>query len=1031
MFSRNDYRVFVMSLLLILSAYIMMGMDPVENGFGVLTLWIAPPVLLTGFLLPVAGILGLQNIRSVRLKLNTIKHIAGLGVFIVALTTYLLTLEPTASLWDCSEFIASAFKLQVPHTPGTPLSLLIGRLFTMLAGSDVTRVAWTLNAMSGLFSAMTVLVLYHIIYHLSQRLFAETETNRDRMSIAGSVCGSLSLTFCDTFWFSAVEAETYGAACFFLVLLVFMIMKGVELNEPFRSRWLVLICYTGGLAYCIHPMCVLALPLLPFVWSTRDKTLTIKNTLLPVAVGLLMVLSVNRVIGIGTFELAFAFDRYFVNSLGLPFYSGALFLGLIIVAVCIYLLKNFSGLRPYTWSFIFLMVGFMPYIMLFVRSNQDPPIDETNPEDLAMIKAYMNRESYPSSPLIYGQYFDAQVEEITVKKNIYHRTENDYSYSGIMPEYRYQTSRSTVLPRMHSNDPDHVESYRLWAGLKKDEKPDFIDNVSFLFTYQLGHMYMRYLMFNFAGRESDQQNDDWLRPWSPLHISDNVWFENKARNQYWMLPLLLGLAGIYIQARKDRKGFVSVSVFFLITGVILALYLNSPPVEPRERDYIYVGSFIAYCIWIGLGISAIYYGIKKLSWAPAISATVALCIPILIVWQTYDDHDRSGRTYQVDNARNLLSSCAPNSILFTGGDNDTFPLWYLQEVEGFRTDVRVMVLSYMNTDWYINQLRKAYYNSPAFKFTLDRENYLQYGPNDVLYIQESIKNGIDLKKYLELLKVGNPALRVQASTGDSYNILPSKSLRLKIDTPVLSPLAALAVSTNPTVTSNEVPSEISFHVNGNYLQKNALAILDLLVSNGWTRPIYFNYTSLNTAGMMLDNHVVQEGNVYRLAPLESKNGQISIDRDLMYQNLIEKADYSNLLKKGVYYNYEDYHARMITPVRQSLNQLAIEYLKAGEMETADKVMQFALDKLYPDHLIPSYTNLQAADILFTLNRNDAAATLCTQAFDYAYEHLVYARSAGRAPENLDVFLAENAAEILSKIGDDQYVQKLKLIGFAD
>jgi hypothetical protein len=647
--------------------------------------------------------------------------------------------------------------------------------------------------------------------------------------------------------------------------------------------------------------------------------------------------------------------------------------------------------------------------MLFIRSNHNPPIDENNPEDLSMIKAYMNRESYPSSPLLYGPYFDAQIESVSFKKNHYVKTDDGYVMSGTLSEYHYDPSRTTILPRTYSNDADHIGAYRQWMGLDENEKPHFSDNLGFLFNYQLGHMYFRYLFWNYAGREGDHQNSAWLLPWEALKTSSvNI---DPARNQYWMLPLLLGVGGMFFQFKKDVKGFISVMIFFLITGLVLALYLNSPPIEPRERDYIYVGSFIAFAIWIGLGAVALLdrFSNRKI---PSILVTLfCVAVPLWMVLQNWDDHNRAGRTFQVDNARNTLASCRPNAILFTGGDNDTFPLWYLQEVEGFRTDVRVMVLSYFNTDWYINQLRKKYYKSEPFALTLNEKAYRQYGPNDVLYLQESIKEGIDLKRYLQLLQEEHPALKVETSSGDYYNVLPSRTILINVGDSV-----------------DRSSAQMSLRVQGNFLQKNGLALLDLVVSNKWQRPVYFNFTSLNTAGFDLDPYVVQEGNVYRLTPFENPKKGISIDLELSRRNLIENADYSNLADPKVYFNYEDYYQRMITPVRQSFNTLADAYMGSGKPEEAEKILLFAADNLYMKHLDPSYTNLEAAELLSSLGHDDLAKALCSSLFDFNFERLQAVNKRKGQMNRLDLFLTERSAEMLSQLGDSNYVMKMKDLG---
>ena len=1044
MFTRQEYRLFVIALTIVVIAFTMMALDPEPNGFGILTLWIAPPLLLIAFALPVVGIVSIDRIRQWEVRIRTIKSITGFAVWLIAMVTYLLTVEPTASLWDCSEFIAAAYKLQVPHTPGTPLSLLVGRVFAMLAPHP-TSVALLLNISSAFFSALCVYLVFNIIYRfagVAQRSQAalttsassikpENDSNEKHIDSSGNitsllaaVLGSLTLVFSDTFWFSAVEAETYGIACCFLLILFTLIIGGRELEGEEKTRRLVLIGYVGGLSYCIHPMCVLALAVLPYYWLSRGNV-TLTRFFVLLGTGLILVFLINRIIAIGIFQAAFGVDKFFVNNIGLPFYSGAATFLAAVIATFGYVIRKRPQWRGISWATVFLIAGFVPYIMLFIRSNHNPPIDESNPENLPMIKAYMNRESYPSSPLIYGPYFDAQVEDVEAGRKVYHQEAGRYEMSGTMSEYKYERGRQTIMPRLHSNDSDHVAAYREWLDLKPGERPDFADNLRFLFTYQIGHMYLRYLMFNFSGRESDRQGADWLRPWDSPASHDSM-HTPRARNQYWMLPMVAGIMGAFFQWRHHRRGFVAVLALFLITGLVLALYLNSPPIEPRERDYIYVASFIAYCIWIGMCVNLIATLIRKKAVSIPLSAFISFGLPVLMLTENFDDHDRSGRTFQVENARNQLASCAPNAILFTGGDNDTFPLWYVQEVERFRTDVRVMVLSYLNTDWYINQLRKAYYDSAPFALTLSPDNYRQYGPNDVLYVQETIREGIDARKYLELIGKGNPALRVQASTGDYFTILPSRKLLLPADDTLSDRGAALAAS--KSAGDSLSLRYFALKVKGNYATKSVLAILDVMLSNQWQRPMYFNFTSLNTAGLELNGHVVQEGSVYRFDPSRTTSSDIVIDRDTMFKNLIEKADYDNLSDADVYFNYEDYALRMISPLRQSFNTLALSYRDAGDTTKALSVIKFAREKLYQKHLPPTYSNLETAEIFASLGDIDSAAALCTSLFERHLAELKWQNENNRAPDRLDLFLAEQSSRMLAALGNTEAEAVLRKLG---
>jgi hypothetical protein len=1019
MFTAKDYRILLLSLGLLVTGYGCMLYDPVAQGFGPLTRWVAPPLLLVGFILPVFAILGAGftiPTSWASLRKETWKHLPGFMVFVVALTIYLVTLEPTASVWDCSEFIATVYKLQVPHTPGTPLLLLVGRLFSMAAGSDVSRVAVCVNAMSALFSALTIYLVFHLIFYFGEKMTATWNVSRGVIAMA-AVGGSLCLAFSDSFWFSAVEAETYGPACFFLVLLLWLMLRSYDIPETLRGRWLVLIFYITGLGYCIHPMSVLILPVLPLVWYTRKRTLTGWNMSVTMIAGLMLIVVVNRVVAIGIFEFAFRWDLFLVNGLHLPFYTGIFALLAVITGAVAWGVWRYPTIRSYTWAIVFLLLGFTPYLMLFIRSSHNPPIDEGNPENLPLSKAYMNRESYPTSPLLTGPYFDAQVTEVTTGRSMYYKTLTGYKVAGTLSDYRYDPARTTFLPRMYSNDPDHIKSYRRLAGLAEGEVPHFRDNVKFMFSYQLGYMYFRYFLWNFSGRESDVQGSDWLRPWDALHVAAEPQYENRARNQYWAIPLVLGIVGLIVQQRTDRRGFVVNLFFFLLTGVILVLYLNSPPSEPRERDYIYVGSYMAFALWTGLGMLALARVLPAGRTAMACVSVLALAMPAWMAWQNWDDHNRAGRTFQMANARNVLDSCAPGAILFTGGDNDTFPLWYLQDVEGFRTDVRVVVLSYFNTDWYVNQLRRQYYDSPPFALTLTEKDYLQYGINDVLYVRQSVKGAIDLQKYLQLLHEGHTALRVQSVGGDAYNILPSSAIKLKVDTTGIVRQAGYT----------PLP-EITFNVKGSYMTKNTLAFLDVVASNHWKRPVYFNFTSLHSLDLELEGHVIQEGQVYRLAPIEQAGDEPVVDTALSYRNLIERADYTNLADAHVYFNTEDYQARMIAPVRMSVNTLAITLLRQGNGARAGDILQAALDKLYPPHLDPGYAGLQAADLLQAVGKTDSARALCASLFNFQYDRVRASLREHRAVDQLDRYLAHQSAELLHQLGHEEYKSRLANLG---
>jgi hypothetical protein len=1018
MFTRKDTGLFLASGAMVLGGYLCMGFDPVPNGFGVLTLTIAPLLLLVGFFLPIVGIAGTDHFKA-SFRLSAFrdewqKHIVGFGVLVIALITYTLTLEPTASLWDCSETIASAYKLQVPHTPGTPLTLLIGRAFTMLALGDKQNVAWCMNFMSAFFSALSVLLVYHIIVVFAGNILRTQRNDNSKtnfFSISAGVCGSLCLTFSDTFWFSAVEAETYGIACFFLLLIIWLVIKGKDLVEPLRSRYLVLIAYITALAYCIHPMCVLVVPILPFLWYVNTRTLSFKILVLSVLAGLFIVFAINKFVAIGLFGLAFKFDLFFVNSLSLPFYSGAIFLALLIVAIFFWLITKFSKHQVYAWSIAFLLLGFLPYLMLFIRSNHNPPIDETNPENLAMIKAYMNRESYPTSPLLVGPYFDAQINEVVNTGKAYYKTDREYKLAGNLIDYSYDEKRTTFLPRMYSREDDHIAAYRQWTGLKANEQPTFSDNLYFMFTCQLGHMYMRYFLWNVTGREGDVQGSSWLTPWERLAGEH----DSKARNQYWMIPLVLGLLGAFIQFNSDKKNFFGNLIFFLLTGLILAVYLNSPPVEPRERDYIYVGSYIAFFIWTGLGLLIFRQSFIPEKVQRVLLIVIAIVLPSWMLYQNADDHDRSGRTFQMDYARQVLNSCAPNAIMFTGGDNDTFPYWYLQEVEGLRTDVRVVVLSYFNSDWYINQLRNQYYDSKPFNLALSSEQYRQHGLNDILYVQKLTDHAIDFTRFLKLVNEGGKIPTMQASNGDAYNVMPSDQLRIPV---------AVNPSSGSTSVAFAEPSELKVSITDNVIYKNALAVLDVITSNAAERPIYFNYTSLNTLGLDLSHYVVDEGLLYRLTGEESSGETPPVDTEAAYKTLVANADYSNLKRKDVFFNHEDFVLRMITPLKQNLNSLAATYLEKGDTTRAREVITYSADNLFQPHLKTTYVDIYTADILRATGDGEKAKHISKRYFNENFPTLTAKVSEHEQPSRAEVYFITQAARLLAEMGEVEYAGRL-------
>ncbi|MGF1638445.1 MAG: DUF2723 domain-containing protein [Cyclobacteriaceae bacterium] len=912
-----------------------------------------------------------------------INNISGWIIFAIATLVYWLTVEPTASYWDCGEFIAVSYKLEVPHPPGAPLFLLIGRMFSFLAMGDVEMVAYWINVSSAIASGFTILFLFWSITLLGRKMFAikagEETPAQTWLLVAGGAIGALCYTFSDSFWFSAVESEVYALSSFFTALVVWAMLKWDTIeDEKLASRWIILICYAMGLSIGIHLLNLVTIPALALIYFFKKYNPSVKGIAIALGISLLILFIINDLIIPGLPSLAGTFEIFFVNSLGLPFGSGIivfviLFISAVVYGVYFAQVKKQVMLSTILLGLTFILIGYSSYAVIVIRSNYNPPIDENNPENIISFVSYLKREQYGSRPLIKGQYFDANAVDQKKGDPVYVKGENSYEISDYKISYVYDPARSTILPRVYSNDPRHVEEYRRWMNLGPNEKPNFRDNLTFMFRYQIGFMYMRYFMWNFSGRESDIQGASWLTPFDSLKDVPEQIANNKGRNQYFMLPLLIGLIGMFFHYMRDPKNFAIVGLLFVMTGVALVVYLNSPPVEPRERDYIYVGSFYAFAMWIGFGAMAIgywlYSAIKSRSMAALVAFVICLPAPVIMAAQGWDDHDRSNRYFSVDSAKNFLASCAPNAILFTGGDNDTFPLWYVQEVEGFRTDVRVIVLSYFNTDWYIEQMTRPINKSDALPFSLDKSHYKQGGLNDYLPYSESpnITGAISLNQYLRLVRQNHAGLRMNTRMG-SYNTLPSRNLYLNVD-------SAAVVSKN-LIPEDKLPylaKQMRFELKQgkNGMEKNTLMILDFLVANNWERPIYFNSTSLQGVSVKMDHHVIQEGNAYRLLPVNNpSNREEFVNTEVMYDNMMYNFHFRELDNPSVYYN-DDYRSFALNH-RSSFNSLAAALLNKGDIEKAREVVNRSLETI-PDKSIPyDYTTAQMINLLFAVGERDKA-----------------------------------------------------------
>lgn len=981
-----------------------------------------------------------------------INIITGWFAFLVALVTYWLTVEPTASFWDAGEFIACSARLQVPHPPGAPFFLLMGRMFSLFGGDDLTQIAYWVNILSVVSSAFFVLFIFWSITHLAKRILGVKkgeETLANTILIMGAgLTGALACTYSDSFWFSAVEAEVYAMSAFFTGFVFWAILRWENLDDDRdRARWLILIAYMMGLSIGVHLLNLVAIPVLGLiVYFKYYEKVTRNGILATLAISGVIVIFILEGIIPGLPSLAGKIEIFFVNNLGLPFGSGVIFFGVVFIGGLIYGLiysiqKGKYILNTALLSFAFIIIGYSSYMMIPIRSSYNPPIDENNPEEIISFVSYLKREQYGSRPLFSGAYFTGGVIENERGAPVYMRGDDEYVIKDYKIKQVYDPAHKTILPRMYSSVPAHIEKYRAVTGLKQGEKPSFIDNIYYLFKHQLGYQYMRYFLWNFMGRASDIQGAGTVmldNEKIPTSLANN-----RGRNVFYGLPLLLGIFGMMIQYKKDIKLFWATALLFFMTGIAIVLYLNTPPIEPRERDYIYAGSFYIFTIWIGLSVLSLF-SFAKAAWKEigmilltvlgvwivsllmeslgglsstlstsilflgltgggliaiikglslivkdqkviaAVAVVFGLSIPVLMANETWDDHDRSGRYFSVDAAKNYLASCEPNAIIFTGGDNDTFPLWYAQEVEGFRRDVRVIVLSYFNTDWYIQQMMRPAYESKPLPFGLSEKNYLQGGLNDYLPVVENpnIKGAINAGQLLKLIEQEHPQLQIPTSIS-AYNSVPARDLFIAgIDTNRIKSMI-------PENLHDKVQDRMYFRIKGRALEKKDLAVLDLIVNTNWERPIYFNNTSLAGINLDLQQYMVQEGIAYRLLPVLNDNPQAGfpVNTDLMYDNVMNEFKWRALDNPDIYYS-EDYLGFALNS-RSTFNSLTRALIAEGDFDRAREALIKCLTVMPHESIPYDYFNVQQVSLLIQLGEQERADKIADITGDDSVEWLDY------------------------------------------
>jgi hypothetical protein len=928
----------------------------------------------------------------------------GWTVFLVALITYTLTVEPTASFWDCGEFIACAFKLQVPHPAGAPFFLLIGRMASLFAGGDVTKVALMVNMVSVIASAFTILFMFWTISLLARKLFnkkGEELSQGEMIQVFGaSLVGSLIYTFSDSFWFSAVEAEVYGMSSFFTAIVVWAAFRWELIeDEAASNRWLIFIAYLVCLSIGVHLLNLVAVPALALVYYyKRSKKITWKGGFLAFLGGMVALGIVNTGVITGLPSLGFTFEKLFVNGFGLPFGSGIIFFVIAIVGALVYGIRWAAKngkvmLNTSLLAFAFILIGYSTYTIALIRSTYNPPINENNPSNVLNYVYYLKREQYGSRPLMYGPVYTAKLADIKRGEPIYRMGEDSYEAYDYSPEYEWDANGKMLLPRLWSSDPNHVRLYQNALNIPAGQKPNLADNIGFMLNYQMGTMYWRYFLWNFWGRGSDIEKSGATDLFESKADLPSGLADNKGRTNYLALPIILGILGLLVQYFRRERDFIIQLLLFLFTGLALVVYLNSPPVEPRERDYIYVGSFYFFAIWAGLGVIGLVDFVLRFfknEVAKAGLATVlCLGVPVLMATQAWDGHDRSGRYHQVDFAKNLLNSVAPNGILFTGGDNDTFPLWYAQEVEGFRTDVRVCNLSLLGTEWYIEQMkRKTYESEPLpISFTMDQYNK---GINDQIpfYAKdiESVKSGIDLKEFLQLVKTNSPAIQIPISTGETINTLPSSNLYL-----TYNPEKIKAQGFVPKGLDGFLSGVMSWNIGERDLLKNDLMVLEIIAENNWERPIYFSSTLSTNSYLNLKSHMQLEGYSYRLMPfaVNQQDTDGFVNSDVMYDNMMNKTFWRGLDNPDIFYDSETYLKVPVVTARYSFLRLAEQLVNEQDTVRAVKALDKAMEVM-PDKSIP-YDQLTSNFVLFyyNLGENTKAKKIADVMIKRADESLGY------------------------------------------
>ena len=948
--------------------------------------------------------------------------ITGWFVFAVAFIVYFLTLEPTISFWDCSEFITCANKLEVGHAPGAPLFMLLGRIVSLFAGNDVTKIAFTINLLSAIASAFTIMFLFWTIEWFGKKLsdkLVKKSLHHSFYVQAGAFIGALSFAFTDTFWFSAVEGEVYATSSFLNAIVFWAILKWeTQADTENGDKWILLIFFLMGLSIGVHLLNLLAIPAIVLVYYFKRYEVSNKGIFKALVFSFLLLVFLVFLFIPGSVQLAAYTDLLFVNHFNLPLYSGVIFFLTVLISGIIYLLwysrKNKNKLlNTVMLSLTVLLLGYSSFTTLVIRSLSNPYIDINNVENVFGLVDYLNREQYGKRPLIYGNNYNSPVEE-TIERNTYKPYNGKYVTKRQNPKYIFDERTLTLFPRMASTVESHVSEYERWIDIKgkpikvRDREgnqktikiPTFRDNITFFMKYQLGHMYFRYFMWNFAGKQNDIQSygdvmhGNWISgikflDESRIGSQDNVpeKFENlPSKNKYFMIPLLLGLIGLVFHYRKDKRNFFVLMLLFFLTGIAIVLYLNEIPITPRERDYVFVGSYYAFSIWIGLSVIAIIdtFKSKKVYVNIFLILILFFLLPINLITENWDDHDRSGRYTARDLTFNFLSSCEKNAILFTGGDNDTYPLWYAQEVERYRRDIRTILTEFLPVDWYINQLSNKYENMGEVPISFTDKDFLE-GKRMYLPVLERINTFVDYKELVDFVRSDNSKTKIAAYDTSKLDYIPTRKIKIPVNRTNF-----IKSCTSFNYNSDEIPEEINLTLSGNYLFRNDLLILDIIFNNNWERPVYFlNPTELKKIG--LDKYMHREGFAYRLLPFRNdKPREIELSNsEYQYNKFMNEFNWGGVGEEDVMLDWMNVRTLSTMRIMERFSYAAQTFIREGDTKKAVELLDKCIE-LLPNEKVPySYNFPKIIESYFLAGESEKAIKLFNEFNSLVLSELEY------------------------------------------